>query len=58
MYSVSTLLISIIVSVIIILFILVIFVVAISKGYSYKHTVDNLEENPYLQEKKEKSRDA
>ncbi|MCK6255984.1 YtzI protein [Fictibacillus sp. KIGAM418] len=54
----STLLISIIVSVIIILFILVIFVVAISKGYSYKHTVDNLEENPYLQEKKEKSRDA
>ncbi|WP_062236421.1 YtzI protein [Fictibacillus sp. FJAT-27399] len=54
----STLLISIVMSVIIILFILVIFVVAISKGYSYKHTVDSLEENPHLQGKKDKSRDA
>lgn len=53
----STLLISIFISVMIILVVLVVFVVAISKGYSYKHTVDSLEENPHLQQKREKSRD-
>jgi uncharacterized BrkB/YihY/UPF0761 family membrane protein len=50
----STLTISLIVSFVIIVFIIVIFAAAITKGYSYKHTVDNLEDNPYL----EKSNDG
>lgn len=53
----STLLISILISVIIILFVLVVFVLAISKGYAYKHTVDSLDDNPHLKER-ENSGDA
>ena len=37
-----------IVSVLIIIFVLIIFVAAISKGYSYKHTIDPIENNPNL----------
>lgn len=33
-------------SILIIIFVLVIFVAAITKGYSYKHTIDPLENNP------------
>jgi uncharacterized protein YxeA len=44
----STLTISILISLVIIVFVIVIFAAAISKGYSYKHTVDKLEDNPYL----------
>jgi hypothetical protein len=40
--------ISLIISFVIIIFILIIFVAAISKGYSYKHTVDRLEDNPHI----------
>jgi hypothetical protein len=36
------------VSVAIVIVILVLFVVAITKGYSYKHSVDPLENNPHL----------
>ncbi len=39
------------VSILIIIFVLVIFVIAITKGYSYKHTIDPLENNPNLDEK-------
>jgi len=45
----STLTISILISLVIIVFVIIIFAAAISKGYSYKHTVDQLEDNPYLQ---------
>jgi uncharacterized protein YxeA len=48
----STLTISLIVSLVIILFVIVIFAAAITKGYSYKHTVDTLEENPFMKEQK------
>ncbi|WLD94173.1 YtzI protein [Alkalihalobacillus sp. AL-G] len=37
-----------IISVIIIIVTLVVFVAAISKGYSYKHTVDPIDNNPNL----------
>ncbi|WP_188403664.1 YtzI protein [Fictibacillus barbaricus] len=46
--SMSTLTISILVSLVIIIFVIVIFAAAITKGYSYKHTVDRLEDNPYI----------
>ncbi|WP_349409718.1 YtzI protein [Pseudalkalibacillus sp. SCS-8] len=35
-------------SVLIIIFVLVIFTIAITKGYSYKHTIDPIENNPNL----------
>ncbi len=35
-------------SVLIIIVVLVLFVAAITKGYSYKHTIDPLENNPNL----------
>lgn len=44
----STLMISILISLVIILFVIIVFAAAITKGYSYKHTVDKLEDNPYL----------
>jgi uncharacterized membrane protein YidH (DUF202 family) len=51
----STLTISILISLVIIVFTIIIFAAAISKGYSYKHTVDKLEDNPYLRDKNEKT---
>ncbi|MFC7370161.1 YtzI protein [Fictibacillus iocasae] len=42
------------ISLVIILFILVIFTAAISKGYSYKHTVDRLEDNPNVKKEDNK----
>lgn len=47
----STLTISILFSFVIIVFVIIIFAAAITKGYSYKHTVDKLEDNPYLKSK-------
>ncbi|MGP4081787.1 YtzI protein [Pseudalkalibacillus sp. R45] len=41
------------VSILIIIVVLVLFVAAISKGYSYKHTIDPLENNPNIDEKEE-----
>lgn len=37
-----------IVSVLIIIVVLILFVAAITKGYSYKHTIDPLDNNPNL----------
>ncbi|MFD1356509.1 YtzI protein [Fictibacillus halophilus] len=51
----STLTISILITLVIIVFVIIIFAAAITKGYSYKHTVDKLEDNPYLQSKNEKN---
>ena len=51
----STLTISILISIVIIVFVIIIFAAAITKGYSYKHTVDKLEDNPYLKSKDEKN---
>jgi uncharacterized protein YxeA len=47
----STLTISILISLVIIVFVIIIFAAAITRGYSYKHTVDKLEDNPYLKSK-------
>lgn len=44
----STLTISILITLVIIIFVVIIFAAAITKGYSYKHTVDQLEDNPYV----------
>jgi hypothetical protein len=49
--------ISLIISFVIIIFVLVIFVAAISKGYSYKHTVDRLEDNPHVKENKSEKKE-
>lgn len=43
----------IIIAIVLVLVILVLSVMAISKGYEYKHTVDPLEDNPNLQESTE-----
>jgi uncharacterized protein YxeA len=51
----STLTISILISLVIIVFVIIIFAAAITKGYSYKHTVDKLEDNPYLKDSNEKT---
>jgi hypothetical protein len=53
----STLTISILISLVIIVFVIIIFAAAITKGYSYKHTVDKLEENPYLQKQNVENND-
>jgi hypothetical protein len=37
-----------IVSVLIIIVVLILFVAAITKGYSYKHTIDPLDDNPNI----------
>ncbi|MBH0162476.1 MULTISPECIES: YtzI protein [Fictibacillus] len=51
----STLSISILITLVIIIFVVIIFAAAITKGYSYKHTIDQLDDNPYLKnETKEK----
>jgi len=44
----STLTISILITLVIIIFVVIIFAAAITKGYSYKHTIDQLDDNPYL----------
>ncbi|MCM3733004.1 YtzI protein [Fictibacillus nanhaiensis] len=51
----STLMISILISIVIIIFVVIVFAAAITKGYSYKHTVDRLEDNPYLKSQNEKN---
>jgi uncharacterized protein YxeA len=51
----STLMISILISIVIIIFVVIVFAAAITKGYSYKHTVDRLEDNPYLKIQNEKN---
>ncbi|ANC76053.1 hypothetical protein ABE65_004195 [Fictibacillus phosphorivorans] len=54
----STLTISILITLVIILFVIIIFAAAITKGYSYKHTIDQLDDNPYLKnEDKDKERE-
>ncbi|UII55302.1 YtzI protein [Cytobacillus spongiae] len=42
-----------IISVIIVLVVLLLSVLTTSKAYSYKHTVDTLEDNPHLQSNEE-----
>nr|WP_263325346.1 YtzI protein [Neobacillus sp. Marseille-Q6967] len=39
-----------VISVVIIIIVLLLAVITTSKAYSYKHTVDSLEDNPYLNE--------
>ncbi|OOE13190.1 YtzI protein [Fictibacillus arsenicus] len=51
----SKLTISILISLVIIVFVIIIFAAAITKGYSYKHTIDKLEDNPYLKNSNEKT---
>jgi uncharacterized protein YxeA len=41
-----------VISVIIIIIVLLLAVITTSKAYSYKHTVDSLEENPYIKDEK------
>jgi hypothetical protein len=53
-FFMSTLTISLLVSLVIIIFVIIIFAAAITKGYSYKHTVDTFEDNPYLKNEEEK----
>ncbi len=40
-----------IISIIIVLIVLILAVTTTSKGYTYKHTVDPIEDNPHLQNK-------
>ncbi|WP_459503558.1 YtzI protein [Bacillus sp. C1] len=42
-----------IIGIIIVLIVLVLSVMTINKGYSYKHSVDKPEDNPYVINKKE-----
>lgn len=37
-------------SILIIAFVLIVFVIAITKGYSYKHKVDPIDNNPHLKQ--------
>jgi uncharacterized protein YneF (UPF0154 family) len=39
-----------IISIIVVIIVLLLSVITINKGYAYKQTVDQLEENPYLNE--------
>jgi uncharacterized protein YneF (UPF0154 family) len=39
-----------IISIIVVIIVLLLSVLTINKGYAYKQTVDQLEENPYLNE--------
>jgi hypothetical protein len=54
----STLMISILISLVIIIFVIIVFAAAITKGYSYKHTVDQIEDNPYLQSRSVENKDG
>ncbi|PGZ99119.1 YtzI protein [Bacillus pseudomycoides] len=40
-----------IIAVVIVIVVLVLSVLMINKGYSYKHSVDSVEDNPYQEEK-------
>jgi uncharacterized protein YxeA len=42
-----------VISIIIIVIVLLLAVITTSKAYTYKHTVDSLEDNPYLQKEKQ-----
>ncbi|OLS35817.1 YtzI protein [Bacillus sp. MRMR6] len=42
-----------IISIIIIIIVLLLAVITTSKAYTYKHTVDSLDDNPYLQKEKQ-----
>jgi uncharacterized protein YneF (UPF0154 family) len=44
-----------IISIIVVIIILLLSVLTINKGYAYKQTVDQLEDNPYLNEVNEKN---
>ncbi|KWU64668.1 ABC transporter ATP-binding protein [Bacillus mycoides] len=44
-----------IIGIIIVLIILVLSVMTINKGYSYKHSIDKPEDNPYSKNNKEES---
>lgn len=52
----STLSVSIVITLVIIIFVVIIFAAAITKGYSYKHTVDQLEDNPYVKKEEDKTK--
>ncbi|KAA0549002.1 YtzI protein [Bacillus sp. BGMRC 2118] len=42
-----------IISIIVVIIILLLSVITINKGYAYKQTVDQLEDNPYLKDQNE-----
>ncbi|MFZ3589347.1 YtzI protein [Bacillus sp. DJP31] len=42
-----------IISIIVVIIILLLSILTINKGYAYKQTVDQLEENPYLKEQED-----
>ncbi|MEH7250978.1 YtzI protein [Neobacillus niacini] len=42
-----------VVSIIIIIVVLLLAVITTSKAYSYRHTVDPIEDNPYIQDEEE-----
>ncbi|MCL6573242.1 MAG: YtzI protein [Bacillus sp. (in: Bacteria)] len=44
-----------VISLIIIVLVLILSIVSTSKAYSFKHSVDPLENNPYLNQKKKKA---
>ncbi|EOP49564.1 TPA: YtzI protein [Bacillus nitratireducens] len=44
-----------VIGIIIVLIVLVLSVMTINKGYAYKHSVDNPEDNPYSKNNKEDS---
>ena len=44
----SILTISILITLVIIIFVVIIFAAAITKGYAYKHTIDQLDDKPYI----------
>ncbi|CAM3994160.1 YtzI protein [Bacillus paramycoides] len=44
-----------IIGIIIVLIVLVLSIMTINKGYSYKHSVDKPEDNPYTKNNKEQS---
>ncbi len=45
-----------VVSIIIIIVVLLLAVITTSKAYKFKHTVDSLEDNPYLKNENEENR--
>lgn len=47
-----------IVSVIIVIVVLLLAVLTTSKAYTYKHTVDSLEENPYIDQEKKQEQEG
>lgn len=45
-----------IISIIVVIIILLLSVITINKGYAYKQTIDQLDDNPYLQEQDEEKK--